>query len=166
MSKAIPHNPDITLSYDLPVTLKCAIADCITLYSKVESCIVETLWAMEAAKLERRKEIARNWGNQNSRAIRKLIKSLPGAETDAIWPALNRLMNDRNIIGHGVWMIGDDDRPRVVWHAKFLESDEWVGAEFFDWPRFDYFLDTGSLLLKTFAELREIIEREVNLNNV
>jgi hypothetical protein len=132
MSVAQPPDPNLKWSFDLPVKLKCAIADCITLYSKIESCIVEVVWTLEQPDLERKKEIAKAWGDQNIRIVKQVITSLPGAETDAIWPALKNLRDERNLIGHSVWMISNDDRPLVVWHAKFLESVDWVGAEFFD----------------------------------
>jgi hypothetical protein len=32
------------------------------------------------------------------------VKQIPGAKTDAIWPALKALGKERNLIGHGVWM--------------------------------------------------------------
>jgi len=144
-------------SFDLPDKLKCAIADCITLYSKIESCIVELVWLIEDASLERKKEIAKGWGDQNFRIVKRVIKSVPEAETDQIWPALKALGKERNIIGHGVWMFTNTGRPLVVWHVKFLDSDEGVGAEYFDWIRFDYFLDRGQVLLNTFAEFKRML---------
>src|SRR5258708_8051610 len=161
MPLAQPPDQKLKWSFDLPVKLKCAIADCVTLYSKIESCIAEVVWTLEQADLERRKEIVQAWGDQNFRIVRRAVKSIPGAESEAIWPALKRLRDERNLIGHGVWMITNDDRPLVVWHAKFLESTEWVGGEFFDWRRFDYFLERGQLLLKTFAEFKAILERGI-----
>jgi hypothetical protein len=53
-------------------------------------------------------------------------------------------------------MFTNTGRPLVVWHAKFLDSDEGVGAEYFDWTRFDYFLDRGRVLLNTFAEFKRM----------
>lgn len=47
-------------SFDLPIKLKLAIADCITLYSKIESCIVELVWALEAPDLTRKRELRRH----------------------------------------------------------------------------------------------------------
>jgi hypothetical protein len=105
-------------SFDLSVKLKCAIADCITLYSKIESCIVEVVWLLEQADLPRKKEIAKSWGDQNFRIVKRAVKSIPDAQSDAIWPTLTELQNERNLIGHGVWMMVSG-RPLVVWHAKF-----------------------------------------------
>jgi len=156
-----PPDPNLTGSFDIPAKLKCAIADCITLYSKIESCIVEVVWTLEQADLARRKEIAKAWGNQNVKFAKRAIKSIPGAETHAIWPTLNDLRDERNLIGHGVWMIASDGRPLVVWHAKFLESVDWVGGEYFEWTRFDYFLARGRVLLKTFADFKALLEEGI-----
>jgi hypothetical protein len=48
--------------------------------------------------------------------------------------------------------------PLVVWHAKLLESDDWLGAEYFDWPRFDRFLISGRVLLQTFADFKALLQ--------
>jgi hypothetical protein len=69
--------------------------------------------------------------------LRKAIREISGAKTDAIWPTLKKLGKERNLIGHGVWMWTDDSRPLVVWHSKFLAEADWVGAEFFDFALFD-----------------------------
>ena len=87
---------------------------------------------MEDASLERKKEIARGWGGQNFRIFKCVIKSIPGAESDQIWR-----------------------------HAKFLDSDEGVGAEYFDWIRFDYFLERGRVLLNTFAEFKRMLSEGI-----
>ncbi len=158
MVVAQPADPNLTWSFDLPAKLKCAIADCITLYSKIESCIVEVVWTLEQADFERKKEIAKKWGDQNISFAKQVIKSIPGAESDSIWPALKNLCQERNLVSHGVWMIASDGRPLVVWHAKFLESPDWVGGEYFDWDRFDYFLERGQILLKTFADFKAVLE--------
>src|SRR5580704_7521221 len=60
-----------------------------------------------------------------------------------------------NLIGHGVWMIASDGRPRVVWHAKG------VGSEYFDWTRFDDFLARGRVLLKCFADFKADCEEGI-----
>jgi hypothetical protein len=39
-------------SFEISDKLKLAIADCILLYSKIESCIVELVWLIEDADLE------------------------------------------------------------------------------------------------------------------
>lgn len=116
---------------------------------------------MEQADLERKKEIAKAWGDKNFQIVKKAIKSIPGAESDEIWPALNDLRKERNLIGHGVWMIASDSRPLVVWHAKFLESADCVGAEYFDWTRFDHFLARARVLHNTFAEFKALLETGV-----
>jgi hypothetical protein len=161
MPVAKPPDPHLTWSFDLPIKLKCAIADCITLYSKIEGGLIELVWALEQADLERKKEIAKAWGDQNFRIAKRALTSIPGAEMDAIWPTLNNLRQERNLIGHGVWMIASDDRPLVVWHAKFLESADWVGGEYFDWRRFEYFLDRGQILLKVFADFKALVEASI-----
>lgn len=163
---AKPPPDGLTWSFDLPDRLKCAIADCITLYARIESCVVETLWVLEEADLERRREIARAWGKENAKMIRKVIDAIPGAAADELWLTLSDLREQRNLIGHGVWMIANDGRPMVVWHARFLESAEWVGAEFYDWRRFDYFLERAEVVLKTFAEFKDLVEQGIQEERV
>jgi hypothetical protein len=51
----------------------------------------------------------------------------------------------------------NEERPLVVWHAKFLEEDDWVGAEYFDWSRFQNFMDLATPLLNTFADYRQLL---------
>lgn len=104
MPVAHPPNPDLTWSFELPDRLKLAIADAITLYSRIESCCIEIIWEIEQPDLSRKQEIAKNWGEQNFKLLRKAVDSLPGAKTDRIWPTLKELGNERNLIGHGVWM--------------------------------------------------------------
>lgn len=148
-------------SFEIPDKLKLAIADCILLYSKIESCIVELVWLIEDADLERKREIAKGWGDQNFKIVKRVVRSIPDAESDAIWPALKDLGRERNLIGHGVWMIADSGRPMVVWHAKCLESDEGINAQYFDWERFDHFLAIGRVTLNTFAEFKRLLEEGI-----
>ncbi|MDE2167536.1 MAG: hypothetical protein KGJ66_14515 [Alphaproteobacteria bacterium] len=162
MSVGKHRSPNLTWSFDLPDRLKIAIADAVTLYSRMESCCVEIIWELEQADLERKQQIAKNWGKQNFKLLKQTVSQIPGAKTDAIWPALKALSKERNLIGHGVWMWTNEQRPLVVWHAKFLEEDDWVGAEFFDWSRFDYFMKRATVLMNTFAEFKRLIVNAVD----
>ena len=155
------HLPEPNWSFEISDKLKLAIADCILLYSKIESCIVELVWLIEGADLKRKREIAKGWGDQNFRIVKRVVKSIPDAESDAIWPALKDLGRERNLIGHGVWMMADSGRPMVVWHARSLESDEWIDANYFDWERFDHFLTIGRVTLNTFAEFKRLLEEGI-----
>jgi hypothetical protein len=67
------------------------------------------------------------------------------------------LGKERNLIGHGVRLWTNEERPLVVWHSKFLEEDDWVGAEFFDWTRFDHFMKRATVLLNTFAHFKLLV---------
>ena len=151
-----------TCTLQLPDKLKLAIADAIVLYSRIESCIVEIVWQLEEADFKRKQEIARAWGDQNFRIVKRAVKLIPGAKTNAIWPALKALSKERNIIGHGVWLWADVKRPLVVWHAKFLEDPDEIGAEYFDFGRFDHFMRRGEVLLNTFAQFKQLLVRAIN----
>jgi hypothetical protein len=155
------RSPSLTWRFELPDKLKLAIADAIVLYSRIESCIVEIVWELEQPDLERKKEIAKAWGDQNFRFVKRAVKLIPGAKTDAIWPALKAIGKERNIIGHGVWMWTNEERPLVVWHSKFLEEADWVGAEFFDFARFDYFMQRAELLMNTFARFKQLLVQAI-----
>jgi hypothetical protein len=152
--------PELSWSFEIPDKLKLAIADCIILYSKLESCIVELVWLIEAADVERKREIAKSWSSQNFKIVKRVVLSIPGAESDEIWPALNDLGQERNLIGHGVWMITDTGRPMVVWHARSV-SAEHIDSQFFDWERFDHFLAIGRVTLNTFAEFKRLLEEGI-----
>ena len=146
------------LSFELPDRLKIAIADAIVLYSRMESLCIEIIWEIEQPGLERKKEIAKNWGEQNFKLLRDAVKQLPGAKTDAIWPTVKRLGKERNLIGHGVWAwTPDEGRPLVVWHAKFLENVDWVGAEYFDWARFDLFKKRATALVNMLDQFKRLL---------
>ena len=123
MSVAKHRSPNLTWSFELPDRLKIAIADAVVLYSRIESCCVEIIWELEQADLERKKQIAKAWGDQNFRLLKQAVDQIPGAETDKMVQALKALGKERNLIGHGVWMWTNEERPLVVWHSKFLEED-------------------------------------------
>jgi hypothetical protein len=122
----------------------------IILHSRLERLCIECLWEIEQADFERRRELARKWGEQNFKLLRKAVDALPGARTDRIWPTLRWLGKERNLISHGVWLWTSEQRPMVVCHAKFLETDEWVGGEFYDWERFERFDKRVKLLVNPF----------------
>jgi hypothetical protein len=65
--------PEPNWSFEIPDKLKLAVADCILLYSKIESCIVELVWLIEGADLARKREIAKGWGDQNFRIVKKVV---------------------------------------------------------------------------------------------
>ncbi len=159
MPVARRRNPDLTWSFELPDRLKLAIADAIVLYSRIECCCIEIIWEIEQADLGRKQELAKNWGEQNFKLLRKAVESLPGAKTDRIWPTLKALGKERSLIGHGVWMWTSEERPLVVWHSNFLESADWVGAEYYDWSRFESFMRKATVLMNTFAQFKLMLVR-------
>jgi hypothetical protein len=164
MPVAKHRSPNLKWVFELPDKLKLAIADCVTLHSRIESLFIEILWEIEQPDIAGKKAIAKAWGDQNFKALKRVIKGIPGAQTDAIWPALKALGRERNIIGHGVWMWTNEERPMVIWHSKFLEEPDWVGAEFFDFTRFDHFLEKAAHLVDMFAKFKllvvQIVEAE------
>ena len=154
-----PRNPDLTWSFELPDRLKLAIADAIILYSRIKSCCIEIIWEIERADLVCKQELAKNWAELNFKLPRKAVESLPGAKTDRIWPTLKALGKERNLIGHGVWMWTSEGRPLVVWHSKFLELADWVGAEYYDWSRFNNFMRRATVLMNMLAQFKLILVR-------
>jgi hypothetical protein len=46
----------------------------------------------------------------------------------------------------------------VLWHSRFLESDDFVGAELFPLFRFDRFIRIADHSLKLFVEIRSMYE--------
>ena len=57
------------------------------------------------------------------------------------------------------------ERPLVVWHSKFLEEADWGGAEYFDWSRFDQFMNRATLLMNTFAQFKLLVVEAVDEQN-
>jgi hypothetical protein len=161
MSVGRTLEPEPNWSSKLPDKLKLAIADCILLYSNIESCIVELVWLIEDADTERRMRIARSWSSTNFKIVKQVIKLIPGAESDAVWTTLKNLGEERNLIGHGVWLITHEGRPMVVWHAR-SEDHENIEAQYFDWARFDQFLILASAVLKTFAQFKQLFEAAID----
>ena len=96
MPVARHRSPDLKWSFDLPDRLKIAIADAIVLYSRIESCCVEIIWELEQADLERKKQIAKAWGDQNFRLLKNAVDQIPRAKTDKIWPSLKALTKERS----------------------------------------------------------------------
>jgi len=45
----------------------------------------------------------------------------------------------------------------VVWHSKFLETDEWVGAEFYDWEWFERFDKRVRAMVNTFYDFKALL---------
>lgn len=158
MPQAKPPPPGLIWTLDLPDRLKLEIADAVILHARLESLIIECLWEIENANFERKQEIAKNWGEQNFKLVRKAVSTLPGAQTDRIWPTLRWLAKERNIIAHSVWLWSQSEqRPMAVWHSKFLETAEWVGAEFYDWQRFEKFDRRVRVLVNTFNDFKALL---------
>ena len=153
-------------SFDLPGRLRLNIGDVVALYSKIVSCIIETRWVVEVKhsgtatehKFRRKIEIAREYAHKQGKAIKEIVEIIPGAQHDAIWPAMKEFADQRDLIAHGVWMVDHTYRPIVVWHSKMLESDEFVVGEYFDYARFEHALDVGRQLLTTFSQFKDLLE--------
>ncbi len=82
---------------------------------------------------------------------------MPGARTDKIWPTLTHLTSERNLITHGFWSVNREGRLVVLSH-KFLESEDYVTAEFFDYRRFEYFMKRADHLLNTFRVFKTMLD--------
>ena len=154
MSKTIHEGAKFSM--DLPEHLKLAIADCITLHSKIEAIIIELLWILEAADLNRKRQIGTRRASLNTEELRTVVEAIPGAVSDAIWETRERLSEERHIIAHGVWLMVDNE-PYVVWH-KWIDTNDGVVSEPFPYKRFDYFIERARVLLKTFTDFRAILE--------
>ena len=160
----MPHTfvpPPASWSFELPDNLKLKIADAITLFSRIDSNIVEARWAAEGADYERKKAIARKPAVDNIEALKGMVAAmgLEVASTPRIWEAFDQLKWDRNLIAHGVWMIDDEGVPWVVWHSKFLEDDNNVVGEMFDHARFDRMLAIARHLQETTVKFLGMVQK-------
>ena len=48
--------------------------DAVTLYARLEGLCIECLWEIENADFERRREIAKNWGEKNFSLLKKAVE--------------------------------------------------------------------------------------------
>ena len=147
------------LSFDLPGKLKFAIATSITLFSRLDTCILECIWADQQPDIERKKKLAKGHAAGNIKAVQDVVaRATNDMEFDAIWKTLSDLLAQRNLIAHGAWMVDGNGIPVVVWHSKMLENDDEVGGELFPYEKFDHFLKRASIMLNTFSEFKRMID--------
>src|SRR5271156_3699151 len=139
---SVPIHPNANISSELTADLKIAIADAIVVSSRIETCLLETIWVIEDADLNQKRKLATRTISQNFTQLRQFI-NIPNLDLAKTWRAVDRVMNERHIIAHGSWMIVDNTRPFVIWH-KFLENSDTVVGEYFNYHRFAYFMKTAN----------------------
>jgi hypothetical protein len=163
----------VTWSFDLPVRLKIAIADAVTVFSHIDCMLIESVWVLEQADLQRKKKIAKEHAAENIKFIRGIVEEHMKLDIEPTWDALAELRQERNLIAHGTWSVrfgGDtpgetqapaEGLPMVLWHSKMLESDDFVTAESFDYWRFEKFMKRARLLLNTFQQFKVMCEKAI-----
>ena len=162
--------PGMTWSFDLTDRLKIAIADAIAIFSRIDHTVIEWIWVLEQADLNRKKQIAKEHAHGNVKVVRSVVEEHMKLDIGPTWDALDEIRRERNLIAHGVWTMrfGGDSQgekatppeglPMVVWHSKMLESDDFVTAESFGFWRFGEFMDRARVLLNTFQQFKTRIE--------
>jgi hypothetical protein len=155
--KPNPPPPNAEWHFELPTKLKIAIADAVVVFARLETIALETVWIFEDSTLEEKRELTRDFVTKHFEKIKKVVKKMPGAQTDKIWPTLKHLASERNLIAHGFWAVNEEQRPVVLSH-KFLESEDYVTGEFFDYRRFEYFIKRADHLLNTFRLFKTMLE--------
>lgn len=165
--------PGMSWSFDLPDRLKIAIAEAVTIFSHIDCMLIESVWVLEQADLNRKKQIAKEHAAENIRFIRGVVEEHMKLDIEPTWNALAELRQERNLIAHGTWSVrfgGDtpgetsaapEGLPMVLWHSKMLESDDFVTAKSFDYWRFEKFMKRGRLLLDTFRKFKTMCEKAV-----
>jgi hypothetical protein len=108
----------------------------------------------EDSTLEEKRELTRDFVTKHFKKIKRVVKRMPGARTDRIWPTLEQLASERNLIAHGFWSVNEEGRS----FHKFLESEDYVTGGFFEYTRFDYFLKRADHLLNTFRQFKTMLE--------
>jgi len=153
-----PPPPDASWNFTIPEKLKLAIADAVVTFARMETTLLEIIWILEESTLEEKRELTLDVVSKNFKKLKRVVTRLPGAETSRIWPALSSLASDRNLIVHGFWAVDDahDDRPVVLSH-RFLESEDYVTAEYFDYRRFEFFQKRADHLLNMFRQFRVML---------
>ena len=155
--RAIPPVDGTTWDFNLPDKLKIAIADAIVVFARLETITLETVWIFEDSTLEEKKDLTRDWVTKNFRKIKRVVRLIPEAKTDKIWPTLEHLAAERNLIAHGFWSVDNAGRPTVLSH-KFLESEDYVTGEIFDYARFEYFQKRADHMLNTFRLFKTMLD--------
>ncbi|MFH1555665.1 MAG: hypothetical protein ABII76_12505 [Pseudomonadota bacterium] len=150
----------LPVTFVLPTELKIRIADAVTLFGRIEGIVVETLWVLHGADLALKKKIARINAKKGFLELRDFFTLPPevGVEEAKIWSLAIELAEERNLIAHGSWFIDATGAAAVVWHSRFLESEDFAGGELFpDW-RFEQFIKRGEFILEQFAHIRGILD--------
>jgi len=160
-----PPHPNAAWHFELPEKLKIAIADCVVVFARIETIALETVWIFEDSTLEEKRELTGDFVSKHLKKIKRVVKRIPGARTDKIWPTLEHLASERNLIVHGFWSVNEEGLPVVLSH-KFLESEDYVSGEFFDYARFDYFLKRTNHLLNTFRQFKTMLEEMPRENRI
>ncbi|MGJ0455054.1 MAG: hypothetical protein ACR65T_17775 [Methylocystis sp.] len=140
--------------------MKIKIADAVTLFGRIEGIVVETLWVLQDADLALKKKIARINAKKGFQELKAFFTppAEVGVEEAKIWGLAVDLAEERNLIAHGSWFVDATGAATVVWHSRFLESEDFVGAELFpDW-RFERFMERGQFILEQFAHIRGILD--------
>jgi hypothetical protein len=181
LSKAPPTSiaiPGMTWSFDLPDRLRLAIADAVTIFSRIDSMIIEGIWVLEQADAKRRRQIAKEKAYENIKYVRSVVEQHMKLDLAETWDAIDELRQERNLIAHGVWMMrfgGNSPGetavpatgvPMVVWHSKMVESEDFVTAECFEFWKFDRFMDRAKVLLDTFTKFRYMTEDAIRAERV
>jgi hypothetical protein len=115
-----------TVSPNIPDKLKMAIGDAVRMFSLIDSCALEIVWLVAGADLAMKMKLAKEHSANNLKTLERAIRQIPRAETDAIWQTCRDLLDERNLIAHGVWMVDQDGIPQVTWHSRFLESEDYA----------------------------------------
>jgi hypothetical protein len=165
--------PGMTWSFDLPDKLRLAIADAVTIFSRIDHAVIECVWVLEQADLKGKRQIAKEHAHENIKFVRSVVEQHMKLDIGTTWDALDELREARNLIAHGVWTMrfgGDtagematpsEGLPMVLWHSKMLESDDFVTAESFAYWRFDKFMNRARVLLDTFLKFRTMCEKAI-----
>ena len=146
------------VSGNIPDKLKMAIGDAVSLFSKIDHCALEVVWLIKGADVAGKKKLAKAYAANNLETFECAIRQLPNVERDDIFSACRELLNERNLIAHGVWLVDDAGIPHVTWHSRFLESDDYAVIESFSYDRFDSFLERGRAVLDILDEIKRNLE--------
>lgn len=153
-----PIHSGARCSFELPTKLKAAIADAITIWSRIDMAVLEINWVVQSADANQKRKLAKQKTWQNFRDFKNYMQ-LPnvGVDFDTLWRTVDRLTDERHLIAHGSWMIVDDTRPLVVWH-KYLENNDTVIGEYFDYSRFERFMSSAQKLMEMVTTIKIFTE--------
>ena len=129
------------VSFGVPNSVKIAIADALLAFAEMEAAVEVLIWELTGMSYDDGRLLTRMDAKMKFDLAEKLAKSHgvhtpppPGKTT--VWSAMTSLLQPRNTLVHGVWIMMDLITPAVISY-RFPAAPEQIEAEVFDTERLE-----------------------------